>query len=438
MKNLFMKKTFTFLLTFCVFLFIPISGKAKVYIDITSPGARRIPIAIPEFRNLERKEPLDGRIVSKLNAVLESDLKFTGLFDILDKASYIEDPDRAGLTSRRTDFQDWRVIDAELLIKGGYKWSRGNNNITVEIRLFDVVREKMLVGQRYHGKASDLRRIIHRFSNKVMQAVTGEKGVFETRIAFVSKRSGNKEIYISDFDGYNTVPLTKNGSINISPQWSPDGRWMLFTSFKDNQPYLYRKSLKTGKTFRIFKYPGVNIGGRWSPSGKEIAFTLSKDGNPELYRYNLRTGALKRLTRNWGIDVSPSWSPDGGRLAFVSDMAGKPNIYVMDANGKHIKRLTYKGKYNSSPSWSPKGDKIAFSRLEDGQFDIWVMSPDGSDKRRLTASRGNDEDPSWAPNARYIAFKSDRDGYDAIYIISVEGGKERMVLKGSNPSWSPE
>ncbi len=410
---------------------------SKVYIDITSPNARRIPIAIPEFKYTGEGND-NPAVALTLYKTLIGDMEFTGLFDIIDKEGYIEDPKRAGLTARETDFQDWRVINAELLIKGGYRFTENGRGVVVELRLFDVLKERMITGQRYYGSIKGLRKIIHRFSNRVMKALTGEEGIFETKLAFVSTRTGNKEIYICDYDGYNLRQITMNGAINISPQWSPNGKWLLFTSFKDGEPFLYRKNVFNGVEHKISRFPGINIGGRWSPSGREIAFTLSKDGNPELYLLDLWSGRLKRLTQNWGIDVSPTWSPDGKKIAFVSDISGKPNIYVMRRDGTNVKRLTYKGKYNTSPAWSPKGDRIAFSRLEGRHFDIWTMRPDGTDQKRLTFDAGDNEHPTWSPDGRYIAFTSSRDGYKAIYIMRADGSRQMRIVKGLDPSWSPQ
>lgn len=411
---------------------------AKIYIDINSPSSRRLPIAIPDFKMLEDSEPR-GQIAAVLYDVLAQDLTYSGFFDILDKKSYIEDPKQIRFTEREINFKDWSVIGADLLIKGGV--SLKENEVTAEMRLFDVVLQKTLIIRRYTGKKVDARRMMHKFANEVIELLTGERGIFDTRMFFVSEASGNKEIYVSDYDGHNVKQITHNKSINISPQWSPDGKSILYTSYKEGQPYLYIFELYTGKETRISNYAGINIGARWSPTGREIALTLSKDGNPELYILDIESKEVKRLTNNSGIDVSPAWAPDGKKIAFVSDIAGNPNIYVIDSDGANLKRLTFEGKYNASPAWSPKGDKISFARLNNGTFDIWVMNTDGSQQTQLTSDSGNNENPSWSANGRYIAFSSTRGGGSQIYIMRSDGINQKKITKEGinqrNPSWSP-
>lgn len=423
-----------------VVVLLPADLYAKVYIDINSPGAKKLPIAIPDFVAVEGGDHL-GQSISTMHDVLVQDLTYSGFFDILDKRSYIEESNLMKLTESEINFKDWRVIGADVLIKGA-AILRGDDLI-VEIRLFDAVTEKTILGQRYKGKREDVRRIIHRFSNEVVELLTGEKGIFETRLLFISESTGNKEIYISDYDGYNVKQITNNKSINVSPQWSPDGNRILYTSYKEGQPYLYLFELSAGVEKRISSYKGINIGARWSPLGKEIVLTLSKDGNPELYLMNIDSRELKRLTNNFGIDVSPTWSPDGKKLAFVSDIAGNPHIYMLNLEANIFTRLTYNGKYNASPAWSPRGDKIAFSRLGDIGFDIWTMNVDGTDQIQLTYGLGNCENPTWSPNGRHIAFGCSKGKNSAIYIMRADGGdapkkitRDNRVIQ-KNPSWSP-
>lgn len=426
------------LIAISLLVLFPFQGHAKVYIDINAPAGKRLPIAIPDIRNIGGLSA-QSETGGLLRDILIHDLEFSALFDILDKRIYIEDPNKK---PDDMDFKDWRIVGADFLIRGAL--IAEEENLTVELKLFDAVQAKMLAGRRYTGKKTNVRTIAHKFANEMIEAVTGEKGIFDTRILFVSNSSGSKEIYLADYDGYNLRQVTRNGSINISPQWSPDGARVLYTSYKEGQPYLYTLELATGKETRLSNHPGINIGARWSPSGKEIALTLSKDGNPELYILELDGMRFKRLTNNWAIDVSPSWSPDGKRLVFVSDMGGNPHIYMINSDGTGITRLTYDGKYNAAPAWSPKGDKIAFARQSEGRFDIWVMNTDGTGQIKLTSNSGDNENPSWSPDGRYIAFSSTRDGNSNIYIMQNNGeGQKRLQMnnpakgKQTAPAWSP-
>lgn len=430
---------FSLLAACCLLLTVFLdTGYAKVYIDINAPAGKRLPIAIPDIKilgGLSAQSEAGGL----LRDILIHDLEFTGLFDVLDKKTYIEDPNKK---TDDIDFKDWQVIGADILIKGVL--IAEEENLTVELKLFDAVQAKMLTGRRYIGKKTNTRTIAHKFASEVIEALTGEKGIFDTKFLFASNISGSKEVYMADYDGYNLRQVTRNGSINLSPQWSPDGTRILYTSYKEGQPYLYMLELATGREIRLSSQPGINIGARWSPSGKEIALTLSKDGNPELYILEPDGMKLKRLTNNWAIDVSPSWSPDGKRLVFVSDIGGNPHIYMISSDGTGLARLTYDGKYNAAPAWSPKGDKVAFARQSEGRFDIWVMNTDGSGQVQLTSGSGDNENPSWSPDGRYIMFASTRDGGGNIYIMQNNGERQRRLTvenmtKGGQtaPSWSP-
>lgn len=438
------------------------AGHAKIYIDIHAPGGKRLPIAVPDI-NIQGNVPDTknrgkGGAQSDISAVVRDtlvhDLEFSGFFNIIDKKAYIEENSNAKTQNSNgkdkidkksyddIDFKDWRIIGADALIKGAIAVE--GENLTAELKLFDTFQAKMLAGRRYIGKRADIRKIAHRFTSEAIEALTGEKGIFNTKFMFVSGISGSKDIYMADYDGYNLEPVVRNNSINLSPQWSPDGGKILYTSYKDGWPYLYMMELATRRETRLSSQAGVNIGARWSPSGNEIALTLSKDGNPELYILELNGMKLKRLTDNWAIDVSPAWSPDAKRLAFVSDRGGNPHIYMINSDGTGLIRITYEGKYNAAPAWSPKGDKIAFVRRNEGKFDIWTMNADGTEQIQLTLNGRDNEDPSWSPDGRYIIFTSTGNGAAGIYIMRDNGADQRRIeIKGgdkgipASPVWSP-
>jgi TolB protein len=418
--------------------------EAKVYIDIDSPAGRKLPIAIQEFIDigtLPGEEEMVGPAREELMDALKGDFDFSGLLDIIEKDAYLEEPSEKGFSLQGIKFGLWRVIGAELLINGGLKIE--DKKLTVEVHLFDAVTEVQLLAKRYVGKVENPRTISHRFADDVMQELTGKRGVFSTKLLFVSDRTGAKEIYMSDYDGRNPKRITNDRSINLSPRWSPDGDKVLYTSYMQGGPTLYEQELVTRKVRKVSDRPGINIGGRWSPDGRRVALTLSVDRSPELYILELDSMKYTRLTNNYGIDVSPTWSPDGERLAYISNMAGNPHIYMITSDGGRPKRLTYEGLYHSTPSWSPDGKKIAFARLLDGRFNIWVMNPDGTGKAQLTFE-GNNKSPSWSPDGRYIVFSSSGrkgSGGTSIYIMRADGGGlKKITTGGSNersPVWSP-
>ncbi len=413
------------------------TAPARAQIVITAPGEQAIPLALTSFL------PMDGaarpEIAKEINDVLAWDLDLTGMYDLIDPASFLTDAQVLGLNSVEIDFPQWRLLRADALIKGGY--SVQGDQLTIEARLFDVVERRLLAGRRYVGKVSDLRRMAHTFADQILKSMTNETGPFNTRIAYISSQTGRKELYMMEVDGHNPTRLTDHRAIVLNPDFSPTGKELIFTSYKAGNPDLYRKETYSGKEVRISAQSGLNIAGRYRPDGREIAVSLSRDGNAELYLIGTSGSINKRLTNAWGIDVDPSWNPNGDQIAFVSDRQGSPHVFILDVSSGEIRRLT-SGKYNVTPAWSPKGDRIAFSRMEGGQFDIYSINPDGSDERRLTFGGGNKEHPRWSLDGRFLVYSSTEAGKRGIYIMRADGSGARRISTGggdsSHPAWSGE
>lgn len=418
---------------------LPAQAEPKVYIDLSAPAAKKIPLAIQEFSYIGTEganEPVVKEISKELVDALRSDLVFSNLFGIIDEKAHPSTArEPAGTVA---DFAKWRQAGADALIKGGFSVEGGR--LTVEARYFDCLSEKQVAGRRFTGSVTNARRIMHYFSDMLHEELTGERGIFTTRVMFVSARGGNKEVYIADYDGKNAVQITRNGSTNLFPQWAPDGKSVIYVSYKRRFPFLYRLDLTTGRDAVISSRPGINIGARFSPDGTKIALTLSGARSPELNLLDLKTGEYARLTDNYSIDVSPAWSPAGNALAFVSDSAGNPQIFMLEFSDMKLKRLTYGGAFNTSPSWSPDGRRIAFARQDNGRFNIWVMDPDGSGSAQLTFE-GNNKNPSWSPDGRYLIFSSESRGQSSLYMMRRDGtGLMRLSTGIGNetaPVWSP-
>ena len=408
----------------------------KVYLDIYSPAIRRFPIALPEFKDMGADRNV-SQMAKGVPEVLGNDLELTGLFRILDPILFLEDP-KAGITKEETDFSAWMAIGAEALVKGGI-YLKGDE-LKIEFRLFDVFQQRQITGVRYNGSPQEWRRMAHKFANEIMYRLTGEEGAFDTMISFVGDVGGAKEIFVMDYDGYNLKRLTRTGSINLSPSWSPEGDKLLFTSYMSGNPDLYLLNLRGGDMTRLAGFAGLNIGGRWSPKGDKITLTLTKDGNPDIYTMKPDGSGLKRLTNHWGIDVSSVFSPDGKQIAFVSDRSGSPQVYIMNADGSNVRRLTFEGNYNTTPVWSPRGDKVAFTGGGDGGFSIFLINPDGTGLVRLTDGSADDRYPSFSPDGRFIVYSSRRGGKSRLYIVNVNGSYKKRIevpLDASHPSWSP-
>jgi TolB protein len=406
---------------------------------IVGPGAERYPIAISPLRNLAPGD--DSRKLSEgIADTIVRDLNLSGWFKVLDRSAYLENPQTSGVTLGSFDFKSWSVIGAEGLVKGSFTVQ--GEDLTVELRLFDVYQGKQVVGKRYTGTAKDYRRIAHRFADEIIFQFTGVQGVFNTRIAYVSTSGGRfKEIYVSHLDGSERIQVTNNRTINLSPSWSPDGRSILYTSYKEGNPSLFLFDLFSGKDVKFSSRTGLNLGAKWSPTGKQIAVTLERQGNTDIYLLDSSGNVVRRLTEYAGIDVSPTWSPDGRSIAFVSDRSGGPQIYIMDVDSGKTRRLTFAGGYNTSPDWSPKGDRIAYTSRVGGRFHIMTTAIQGGEPQDLTPDSGNHEDPSWSPDGRYIAFSSNRKGPYNIYIMQSTGeNQQRLTASGGddrNPAWSP-
>ncbi|MFZ0241444.1 MAG: Tol-Pal system beta propeller repeat protein TolB [Desulfobacterales bacterium] len=407
------------------------------YIDIDSPFSRKVPIAIPAFSALS-PEGTDAALLQKATDTLSRSLDFTGFFNIIDRGAYLLDANKTVMTVDQINFRNWTTIGAELLVTGGL--SQTGSLIDVELRLFDTLAGKRLLGKRYHGTVEDLRSIILRFCNEVILQLTGKRGIFDTRIAFVTNGSGNKEIMICDFDGGNPVPFTRHGSISLSPAWSSDGKWIAYTTYVNNKPDIFIQRTEGGEKAFI-QEKGINITPAWLPGQFTLSATMSFTGNQEIY---LLTGAgkiIKKITDNWASDLSPSWSPDATKMAFVSNRTGAPQIYIQDIKTGQVERLTFEGNYNTQPSWSPVGDRIVYTSMAGSRNDLFVIDLKRRQPLQLTRDAGNNESPSWSPDASLIAFSSTREGPARIYVMTAFGADQRRLLslpgEQFSPNWSP-
>ncbi|MBW2609324.1 MAG: Tol-Pal system beta propeller repeat protein TolB [Deltaproteobacteria bacterium] len=414
---------------------LPKQGFGKIYIDINAPSIQKINIAIPDFKNFSANKE-HPELSAAMPKVISNDLDLSGFFTTMDKEAFL-DEDGPFLTAQNIRFKNWSVIGADLLLKCGYTCI--GRSVEVEMRLYDVFRGRLIIGRRVLGKIETYRSLMHRIGNEIIMALTGHQGIFLTRLAFVGTSTGNKEIYICDYDGHNVKQITSDRSIAMFPRWSPLGDKILYNSYKDGGPMLYLKEFSRGGVKRISGRKGLNIGACWASDGKKLALTLSYRGNPDIYSVDLEGKIIEQFTNHWGIDVSPSYSPDGTKIAFVSDRSGLPQIYIRDLNLKREERLTFEGKYNTSPAWS-KMNRIAFSQMSGNRVDISTINPDGSNLRRLTEDQGKNEDPCWSPDGRYIVFSSNRAGGYHLYIMNANGQNQRRITfsKGeqTSPSWS--
>ncbi|MBE9531026.1 MAG: Tol-Pal system beta propeller repeat protein TolB [Proteobacteria bacterium] len=412
-----------------------ICGAGYDYIDITHPFLRKIPIAIPVFKKVYPGDATE-RLSGTASGLLAETLDFTGYFKILDRDAFLVDMQTV-TSLANVNFHNWTSIGAELLVTGGVLLQ--GDQVEMELRLYDTFKEKLLVGKRYKGLIKDQRKIVRRFCSEIIFFLTGNKGIFNSEIAFVSNNSGNKEIYICEFDGYNPRQVTHLKSITLSPAWSSDGKWMAYTSYAKGKPDLYIKHLKQ-KRGTVISKKGINITPAWVPNEFALAATLSFSGDSEIYLLTGTGKIINKLTKKRGIDLSPTWSPDGKNMAFVSKRSGTPQIYIKNIASGVARRLTFQGRYNTQPSWSPKGDKVAYAGMS-GRNDIFVIGIDGQGPIQLTHDHGDNEAPSWSPDGSLIVFSSTREGPSRIYVMTAYGTDQRRLLalqgEQTQPDWSP-
>ena len=419
-SSLFRVSALLFFLAFASFFF-PRAAGAKVYIDITSPNIKKMPIAIYDFPGPHGRE---------IAEILRKDLTFTGLFLYVSKSSYIE-----GL-SQPFDPKNWTPLGIEAVVKGT---STGEKTLTVTVTLYDPFEGREILSKQYQSGKDLVVPLSHSIANDIYAALTGEHGIFRTKIAFVGEAKGEKDIYLMDWDGHRIRKLGLKGSLLLSPHWSPDGTKMIYSSEQGRQWGIYLLDFSRMIEKRLFVSTGVNMAGDFLPRGDKFVFSSSKAGTPDLYLFVVGSSAVKKLTSSYGIEVSPAVSPDGKHIAFVSDRGGSPQIYTMRPDGSEVKRVTFQGSYNTSPNWSPSGDRIAFSGRLGGKNQIFTVKPDGSDLMALTDS-GNNEDPSFSPDGRYITFSSDRGGVKGIYIMRANGEAQTRItprnIRAFGPRWS--
>lgn len=388
---------------------------------------------------------MNGEDLGKLGStVLTADLRFSTVFDVMEGTILPFEPTSVQLDQERTLLPGLAALKIQHLAVGQVS-SRGREAV-VEGRLFDVTSGNMIFGKRYVGDAKFFRLIIHHFADDIVFNLTGEKGVAQTQIAFVSTVSRtSKELFVMDYDGANPSAITGNQSLNMSPRWSPDGRQIAYTSYqrdpktqKEN-PNLVLLNWDSGRRTVLSAQSGLNVTPAWSPDGQWLALAMSAGGGTNLFLLPKGGGTPRPLTTGPAISVSPSFSPNGRQIAFNSDRGGTPQVYLMDVDGTNLRRLTFQGNYNASPRWSPRGEKIAFMcRLAGNQ--ICLINPDGSGLAQLT-SLGSNEEPAWSPDGRHLAFSSTRMGHRDIFVMHADGTEQRRLTnngrENSLPDWSP-
>jgi TolB protein len=420
---------------------LPAAGQGRGPIVITDPGSKRYRAAVLRFAPAT---PASGNGVDDLRKAIGDGLAFSGIFDTVADAAFLDSKDSPRLDPEpAVSCPNWRQIGADALVQGEVEAQA--TSLRAEIRVLDVSRGCLrLLRKAYRVDGRERRRLGKAIADDIVGAFTGVPGVSDTEIAFVSDRTRNKEIFVMEADGANVRQATAHKTINTFPNWSPDASTIVYTSYRHaNRPQLFLLTRGTRSPGRILReLNGAQVyRGVFDPSGGKLAVVRDIEGGSEIYSVGKGGGGVTRLTRNGAIDVGPSWSPDGRRIAFTSDRAGAPQIYLMNADGSDQKRITFNGSYNANPAWSPDGKWIAYESRVGGQMDIWLIDPAGGVNLPLVEHPRSDESPSWSPDSRMLAFTSGRRGRMDVFVIDLNGENLRQITEGpgnnTNPAWGP-
>jgi TolB protein len=414
------------------------SAQAVVEIDITQGNIEPLPIAIPAFSGGGKED----KLAAEISGVIQADLVRSGLFRAIDQASFIETNVSVNAPPQ---FASWRPIGAQALVVGAID-RQADGRIRAEFRLWDVFSGQQMLGQQFYTSSDNWRRMAHIIADAVYERLTGEKGYFDTRIAFIDETGPKdkrvKRLAIMDQDGANVRYLTNGSDLVLTPRFSPSRQEVTYMAYAGADPKVYLLNIETGQQEVVGNFPGMTFSPRFSPDGQKVAMSLQQGGNANIFEMDLRSRRTTRLTNTPAIDTSPSFSPDGKRIVFESDRGGSQQLYVMDGNGGNPQRISFgPGRY-STPVWSPRGDLIAFTKMHQGRFMIGVMRPDGSGERVLTEGYHN-EGPSWAPNGRVLVFFRDTPGANGgpqLWTVDLTGYHEQRVPTpafASDPAWSP-
>lgn len=412
---------------------LAVQAQADLTIEITQGSDRATPIAIVPFA-VENGESISEDVAQ----VISDNLERSGQFDPLARNSLISHPSR----SQDVNYRDWRAVDSDYLVVG--EISREGGGYRVQYELLDVYGEERLLGEYITSNTEQLRRTAHHISDKIYEEITGVRGAFSTKIAYVTAQGegGNSRygLYVADADGRNSEEILSSSQPILSPAWSPDGRKLAYVSFESDRPAIYIQDLASSQRIRATSFSGINGAPDWSPDGRRLAMSLSKDGQPEIYVMNIGDRSFQRLTNNSAIDTEPSWAPDGNSLLFTSDRSGGPQLYRYDIASGEAERITFTGNYNARGRFAPDGESIFLIHRSSNGYQVARQDLDSDRLTTLTDSRV-DESPSVAPNGSMVIFATQQGNSGVLGAVSADGRASfRLPAEQGDvrePAWSP-
>lgn len=469
-------------------LSLSIVADAKIYITVSGANVEKAKLALGDLHALGPVTASTIKLAQSAYTELRSDLRFTNLFDFVDRSRYATIDTKAKLY--QMDYDEWALTEATFALKLGYRVQ--GQKLEIEATLYDILGKSKVFATKYEYNRNEYWNVVHAVTEDVLKSLTGEKGLFKSKILMVCqgpkyKGKLTKEIFAVDPDGRNFKQITTDKKLTLSPAWSHDGKHITYTQYTKRPvrrtkslastsqakgpnimilPVLMKHDLQTGRRSIISERKGMNSGASFSPTGDKLALTLSFSGRPEIYLLPPDgSGKPVPISRNLKVervgggyqpnyasllfDVEPDFSPDGKKMVFSSARTGHPMIYIVDLQTLVARQLTFAGTYNSSPRWSPLGDSIVFAaqRIGTGNFDLYTIDTSGTNLSRLTKGgrqgqrRINSENPTWAPTGRHLAYASNRTGKYTIYVSTMDGSYVNQVSPPNKectlPSWSP-
>jgi TolB protein len=403
------------------------AARAALTIEIVGSGANQLPIAIVPFAG-------EDRLPQKVTEVVAADLQRSGLFRLVN-ANVVPLP----AEPTEVNFADWRGRGAEALAIGSVT-PLADGRYEIRFRLLDALKQTVLTGYTYTATANQLRAIGHKIADVIYEKLTGDRGVFSTKIAYVVKQGRRYDLQVADADGYGAQSVLASNEPIISPAWSPDGSRLAYVSFEKKKPIVYVQYLSTGARQVVSNFKGSNSAPAWSPDGRRLAVVLTKDGVSQIYLIGADGSNPVRLTSSASIDTEPYFSPDGQYVLFTSDRGGSPQIYRVPVAGGQPERLTFEGSYNVSPRYSPDGRSFTFIQRSGGQFNVAVQD-NASRQATVLTDTGLDESPSFAPNGKLILYATEVKGRGVLAAVSSDGRvKQRLSTQQGDvrePAWGP-
>ncbi len=405
---------------------VSLQTAAQFRVEVSGVGLTQIPVAIPSFRGEESSH-------QKLSAIVMADLERSGQFRGTESVPGIWDE------VSRPDVSAWRQKGADAFVTGSVT-RLADGRFDVRFRLWDAVRAQDLGAQSHAVVAADLRLAAHRIADFVYEKLTGDKGAFSTRLAYVTKVGSNYNLWVADADGENAQSALNSPEPVISPSWAPNGSQLAYVSFESRKPVVYVHDVSTGRRRLVANFKGSNSAPAWSPDGRTLALTLSRDGGSQLYLMDSNGGEPRRLAQSSAIDTEPVFTADGRTIYFVSDRGGSPQIYKMPVSGGNPERVTFSGTYNISPAVSPDGKWLAYVSRVNGAFKLYVMEIATGSASAITDTTA-DENPSFSPNGKLVIYATLQQGREALMTSTLDG-RIKARLAGQNgdirePDWGP-